>query len=645
MIDRKIAAVEPKTGLRDLLQQLIGISGVDNWVDTTQFATLAAAIASIGTNQEGTLVTSKMIDLGQISLEVPSSITLQFLPGGALNVQAGETVIIHGEIQAGLHKIFDIEDNGPSPADKGHVLLQGPQINVMHFGAKGNGVDDDATATANRDAIQAAVDAAGAAGGGTVYIPVGTYVVKKATGGGGFNGCVRLNNYSNLKIVGAGWKSIIKLFSGEADGADAHVFRCDNTTNVLFSDFMIDGSKHGGWKNEQKHGIFIQDSARIYVQNVRFYQLLGDGIFILAPDSPKVMSEDIHVTNCYFHDTGRSGIAHHGGARRCFYIGNLFESNEDQDLDFEAKDLNRTDFFIIGNTFLHDNGAKVIAPTDLKRCYIIGNSFYSSVATGIIVRGDDFLISGNTFNNVDIFILGEGLTNSRIVNNFIQATSSAIEVRGSNGLTISGNEIITTSTTPASDGVAGLNSGAYTASNVVIEGNRIAGAGAFDGISLRIVSNVALKGLTIRNNTIKNFVSAVVIRRGGGFTEATLQDVIISGNRFFDDQASPTLVTGIEIHSDVGPEFVSRLIITDNLMGGSITTPIVTNDGGHPASPRFWAVGGQAYLDRADYEGQGTPELMVTAPVGSTYRRRDGGAGISWYIKESGIGSTGWTAK
>lgn len=43
--------------------------------------------------------------------------------------------------------------------------------------------------------------------------------------------------------------------------------------------------------------------------------------------------------------------------------------------------------------------------------------------------------------------------------------------------------------------------------------------------------------------------------------------------------------------------------------------------------------------------GAGTPEGAVTAAVGSTYQRTDGGAGTCFYVKESGAGNTGWVAK
>lgn len=43
--------------------------------------------------------------------------------------------------------------------------------------------------------------------------------------------------------------------------------------------------------------------------------------------------------------------------------------------------------------------------------------------------------------------------------------------------------------------------------------------------------------------------------------------------------------------------------------------------------------------------GVGSPEGNVEALVGVLYRRLDGGAGSTLYVKESGTGVTGWVAK
>jgi len=45
------------------------------------------------------------------------------------------------------------------------------------------------------------------------------------------------------------------------------------------------------------------------------------------------------------------------------------------------------------------------------------------------------------------------------------------------------------------------------------------------------------------------------------------------------------------------------------------------------------------------YAGTGSPEGVVTATGGSHYMRTDGGAGTSFYVKETASGNTGWAAK
>jgi hypothetical protein len=45
------------------------------------------------------------------------------------------------------------------------------------------------------------------------------------------------------------------------------------------------------------------------------------------------------------------------------------------------------------------------------------------------------------------------------------------------------------------------------------------------------------------------------------------------------------------------------------------------------------------------YTGEGSPEGVVIATPGSLYSRTDGGASTTLYVKTSGTGNTGWTAK
>ena len=53
----------------------------------------------------------------------------------------------------------------------------------------------------------------------------------------------------------------------------------------------------------------------------------------------------------------------------------------------------------------------------------------------------------------------------------------------------------------------------------------------------------------------------------------------------------------------------------------------------------------QSSLAALVISGSGSPEGVVTAPVGKLYLRTNGGAGTTLYVKESGSGNTGWVAK
>jgi len=64
----------------------------------------------------------------------------------------------------------------------------------------------------------------------------------------------------------------------------------------------------------------------------------------------------------------------------------------------------------------------------------------------------------------------------------------------------------------------------------------------------------------------------------------------------------------------------------------TVPSPVTAGGFGHVLGP-------------TDTAGAGSPEGVLAAPIGSTFRRTDGGAGTGFYVKESGAGDTGWVAK
>lgn len=74
------------------------------------------------------------------------------------------------------------------------------------------------------------------------------------------------------------------------------------------------------------------------------------------------------------------------------------------------------------------------------------------------------------------------------------------------------------------------------------------------------------------------------------------------------------------------------------------TTPalVATIDANGIHTLRVYYSNGTNVMDAA---GSGSPEGVLAAGVGSTYRRTDGGSGTAFYVKESGTASTGWVPK
>lgn len=108
-------------------------------------------------------------------------------------------------------------------------------FNVKNYGALGNGIHDD------RTAIQAAVDAAYKAGGGTVYLPEGTYIVSGNEISA--HGAIRLRD--NVTMQGAGMgDTIVKLKDGWNQKVTGIIRTVSGEVNhdITLRDLTIDGN-------------------------------------------------------------------------------------------------------------------------------------------------------------------------------------------------------------------------------------------------------------------------------------------------------------------------------------------------------------------------------------------------------------------
>ena len=169
-------------------------------------------------------------------------------------------------------------------------------------------------------------------------------------------------------------------------------------------------------------------------------------------------------------------------------------------------------------------------------------------------------------------------------------------------------------------------------------------------------------GTSFEGNYVKTY--GLAINKNGAFTpavnsECTVSNALevygnctITSNQYVlgDLLVSNTLFA---ITGKIQTNRVNDLIATNNcsvtnalFVGGTATingtltaaTVVSTGNMGAPA----WVL---TAANNSISSGTGSPESVITAPVGSLFLRTDGGVSTTLYVKTSGAGSTGWTAK
>jgi hypothetical protein len=126
-------------------------------------------------------------------------------------------------------------------------VRQGPtglliDVTSAPFRARGDGATDDTAA------IQAAVDAAASAGGGTVFFPRGTF------------SATRITLRSRVTLLGANWlSSVLKLRTGS--NRDFIVLETVDTEQVSIRDITVNGNSSG---NSSGHAISLDNTAGVY---------------------------------------------------------------------------------------------------------------------------------------------------------------------------------------------------------------------------------------------------------------------------------------------------------------------------------------------------------------------------------------------
>lgn len=500
------------------------------------------------------------------------------------------------------------------------------RYNVLRFGVRGDGSTDDTAA------IHALRDLAGS--GATLVFPPNTYVTTGLTNNVANQtwelhpgATISLKNASNqhaVQLTGAGSALVggtVNANKANQSSDKAGVVLGANGARVERATVLNGGT----------YGIYGYNANRLSIRECSVIDSDDTGIFVEASSAA---SADVLDLNVSFNRVDRSAISassvvgpgiqvrgytsgSHGneGAR---IVGNVVRMPTDptSDTAIGIECSNLADRPVVQGNVVW-GGSIGISMSGVTAPSVTGNTVYNADLYGLEAAGCAYgTFTGNT-------VVGNALTR-----NGISASQSAGKYNAFVGNTISGltgdailiqsNEHCTVSANTIEQTVSSYAINVVSSDHCTITGNQLTGAStATKGIVLDTSTGGAISG-----NVIKDFTQNAVLLYAA--SAVTLDGITISGNEFknTNNQVSSQLSSGGALGTNI------------RVVGNA-----GSSRNGKSANWRNFKD------DILEAWGTGDPEGVLTAGIGSSYHRTDGGAGTCWYVKESGAGNTGWVGK
>lgn len=479
-------------------------------------------------------------------------------------------------------------------------------INAADFGAIG---DDDANDTA---ALQAAIDAAHAIGGGVVQIPPGTYLVYNQ---GALDAtlpnlhyCLKL--YSDIILRGSGRDStIIK----QADSQQATILGAWHQDRITIEELTIDGNVANNPDNLQDgngSGIYCAGAHHHTVRNVKIQDAPRVGMYYGYAGGR--WAQYNHFENVEIHDSGDFGMAFDGFVTP-FCVHNCIVKGSGNYGIYMDGQLNRVNESTLGWA-TYEYG-----------CQVIGGVMENNKA-GIFLRGCRNVMIDNVtaiYNGQTLLSYGIGIvvymsdnvsvSNCHVISNYsvgitlswsnyCSVTGCNCRGNAGNGITLNNADYAVVSSNVVHDGndssmTSTLSADVASAATRVYVTNNIQDDGWFTGQSITVgddataESNVIIaldygaKYLDLMRATSNAYTTAANAYVVGRVTTTTciLEDATsrynqIVGNQLFDYGTYSILTYGEATHYTHQDEY-GRLGLNTRYPSGQLTVQ------GRPALP------------------------------------------------------------